>query len=130
MRLHWLSILAIAFVAAAAKAETPASSCATDGGVTLQVTNVSVRVALRQIAEQADVNIAVPQHFANKVSANFSCVPAKTALSWVLSQVGATYCEEGNVLRVVRLADSRDCRAAKIRPSERVSRKGKTTTSA
>lgn len=87
-------------VALAMLAATAAN--ASDRTVTLQLENVPVREAIRDIAEQAQIDIAVDPNLRGRVTANLRDVSPQFALRAVLDQVGATWRNEGEVIRVVR----------------------------
>lgn len=87
-------------------AEQPQESCDTANQVALAAKRMSVRLALREIAAQFGRNIAVARDLRGSVSVNLECVEFHVALREVLAQVGATYCETEQLVRVARRGQS------------------------
>ncbi|HVS30730.1 MAG TPA: hypothetical protein VMS98_04660 [Thermoanaerobaculia bacterium] len=121
MRILLSSMIAAMLLAASAAAGEPTpDACDAKGRVTLHVERMGIRAALREIARQGNINLALSQHLRGTVSADFTCVPPKVALQWVLTQVGASYCEERDVLRVLRRTTT-GCRAVPMPETHHVS---------
>ena len=99
---------ALLFLFASAVPAPAAPACAEDGKVILAGPRMEIRAALRGIAEQARLDIAVETSVRGRVTTPTECVPAETALRIVLGQVGAAYCVEGGTVYVSR--SRRGCR--------------------
>jgi type II secretory pathway component HofQ len=87
-----------------------ATRCANPDAVSLDVQHYGVKNAIRQIAEQSKVSIAVSPRVRGPVTVDVTCVPPRMALQRVLAQVNGVYCEEGDTI-VVRRKNERGCRA-------------------
>ena len=87
-----------------------ATQCANPDAVSLHVQHYGANNAIRQIAEQSKVSIAVSPRVRGPVTVAVTCVPPRIALQRVLAQVNAVYCEEGGTI-VVRRKNERGCRA-------------------
>lgn len=88
-----------------------ATQCANPDAVSLDVNQYGAMNAIRQIAGQSKITIAVSPRVRGPVTVDVTCVPARIALQRVLAQVNAVYCEEGEKI-VVRRKNERGCRAA------------------
>ena len=76
--------------------------------VTLNLERVPVRHAIREIAEQAKVNIAVDTRIRGHVTAKLEEVDLEFALRAILGQVGATYrVEKDGLIHVVPVTRNR-----------------------
>ena len=87
------TLIAILLVAVTVHAE--------DRTVTLQFERLPVRAAVREIAEQAQINIAIDQSVRGFVTADLRDADPRFALRAIAQQVGADVKEEHGVLRVV-----------------------------
>lgn len=82
--------------------------------VTFDAPRMEIRAALRNIADHAQMNIAVRTNVTGIVTTPTECVQPRVALRVLLSQVGAAFCEEGDVIRVSR--SGRGCRGTLTLP--------------
>jgi len=87
-----------------------ATQCTDPNAVSLNVQHYGAMNAIRQIADQSKVTIAVSPRVRGPVTVDLTCVPSRIALQRVLAQVDAVYCEEGDTI-VVRRKNERGCRA-------------------
>jgi len=103
-----LVIVAVIVILAAqfSFAEKPQNTCDRAGQVTLSGKRMAVRSALRDLAAQSGRNVAVATTVRGYVSVDLECVEFHVALREVLAQVGATYCETEEVIRIARRGQS------------------------
>ena len=92
-----------------------AQKCVESGLVSLKASNIEIRTALKAIATQGDLNVAIDNSVRGQVTAALKCAEPKQALRQVASQVGAAFCEEDRVIRVYRVGRYR-CEGALTLP--------------
>lgn len=109
--------LALLVVATAGVAsETP--KCPDDpSAVSLHAMNIDVRSALRALARQTQLNIAVDTRLRASFPLKLECVPARTALVKIVTLAGAGYCDEGKVIRVFAPGRQEPCAGTVFRPA-------------
>jgi type II secretory pathway component GspD/PulD (secretin) len=88
----------------------PSPSCPVDGRVSVSAHAVPVREFLRDVAEQSKASLAVEPQLRGEVTLDASCVDVRTALRLALGQVGAVFCESGDVIYVSRRSRARCAR--------------------
>lgn len=115
MRAATLITFIVLFLGATAYAQTPAdSNCPVKGLVTIHARHIDIQAALRQVAQQARLNIAVPPTLHRKISIDATCEHAHVVLRQLLQQFDGGYCMEGNVIRVFRKTTK--CSARQVPP--------------
>jgi type II secretory pathway component GspD/PulD (secretin) len=84
-------------------AEAPAKgNCTVQGLVTLHSAGTDIQEALRSLARQGKVNIAISPTLHRKVSIDVECERPRVVLQRLVAQIKGSYCVEGNVIRVFR----------------------------
>ncbi len=110
-----LLILLGAVVPAGSTEGHPFETCTEQGTVRFETPRMEIRAALRSIGEQAHMNIAVRTNVRGVVTTPTECVKPRVALRVLLSQVGAGFCDEGDVIYVSR--SRRGCRGVLVLPA-------------
>jgi type IV pilus assembly protein PilQ len=69
--------------------------------VSVDHNDVSIDIVIRQLAEQADLDMIMSPNVTGKVTVTLTDVPLEEALSNILAVHGCTYVPTGNVIRII-----------------------------
>lgn len=83
------------------RGQDPTSAHSAPVRVSIDIPDADIRAALRQLADQFEINVVIPDTIQGRTSIKLRDVTRKQAYKVILGPIGYTLVEEGDIIRVV-----------------------------